>query len=344
MQKYWAKRAENLEKALLLKGRDYYYNLAIQYDRAARNIEKEIEIFFRKYANNNQISLAEAKKTLQGADLKIFKMDIKEYIEKSKALKYNKHWLKELENASMRFRISRLEALKLQMRQEIESLSIKEIDGLRETLKDVYSEGYYKNIYNVQKDFGLRFSFAKLDTDKINKVISKPWAPDGSDFSERIWGEHRPKLIQALNTDFTQSIIRGEDPKKIIKKIVDDFGVAKSRASNLIQTETAFFASESSKDSFKEIGIEKYQIVATLDNRTSDICQSMDGKVFPMSAYEVSVTAPPFHNRCRTTFVPIVDKDLKTQIKETRAAKNRDGRYIRIPSNMTYVEWKEKYL
>jgi NAD+--asparagine ADP-ribosyltransferase len=41
--------------------------------------------------------------------------------------------------------------------------------------------------------------------------------------------------------------------------------------------------------------VERFEIVATLDSHTSEICRELDGHVEEMKNYEVGVTAPPFH-------------------------------------------------
>ena len=62
---------------------------------------------------------------------------------------------------------------------------------------------------------------------------------------------------------------------------------------------------------YERMGVEKYQLVATLDLRTTEICISLDGKVFFVKDYERGVTAPPFHINCRTTTVPYYDDDIQ---------------------------------
>ncbi|HGS9036558.1 TPA: minor capsid protein, partial [Clostridioides difficile] len=174
---------------------------------------------------------------------------------------------------------------------------------------------------------------------RINKVISKPWATDGLNFSERIWGKHRPALINELYTKLTQSIIRGENPKNLVNDFAKRFNVSKSQAKNLIMTESAFFASASRKDCFNDLDVEKYEIIATLDLRTSNICRELDGKVFDMKDYQVGVTAPPFHCRCRTTTAPFFSDE-----EGYRAARGEDGKTYYVPSSMKYKEWYEKYI
>lgn len=61
-----------------------------------------------------------------------------------------------------------------------------------------------------------------------------------------------------------------------------------------------------------------------------------------MSEYEVGITAPPFHNFCRSTFIPIVDNDLVEG--ETRIAKDNLKRKYKIPANITYKKWIDKVL
>ena len=72
-------------------------------------------------------------------------------------------------------------------------------------------------------------------------------------------------------------------------------------------TESAAFSNEARKDCFKNLDVEKYVIVETLDGKTCDLCAQLDGKVYPMSEYAIGVTAPPFHPWCRGTTAPYFD-------------------------------------
>ncbi len=83
-------------------------------------------------------------------------------------------------------------------------------------------------------------------------------------------------------------------------------------------------------------------MVATLDSHTSEICRDMDGKNFPMSQWEVGVTAPPFHVRCRSTTVPYFEDDLGSVGK--RAARGEDGKIYYVPADMTYRDWEKSFV
>ncbi|HBH3046485.1 TPA: minor capsid protein [Clostridioides difficile] len=336
---YWRKRFEQLEEAQNNKSIKYYLELEKQYKLAMSNIERDILIWYNRFTENEGISLLEAKKLLNTRELEEFKWSVEEYIKYGKENAINQKWMKELENASARVHITRLEALKLQIQQQVEVLYGNELDGIDKLMRDIYTSGYYHTAFNVQQGVNVGWSLMSLDTNRINKVISKPWTSDGLNFSERIWGKHRPALVNELHTKLTQSIIRGENPKKLVNDFAKRFKVSKSQAKNLIMTESAFFASASRKDCFNDLNVEKYEIIATLDLRTSNICRELDGKIFDMKDYQVGITAPPFHCRCRTTTAPWFEDE-----EGYRAARGEDGKTYYVPSSMKYNEWYEKYV
>ncbi|HBF8463916.1 TPA: minor capsid protein, partial [Clostridioides difficile] len=334
---YWRKRFEQLEEAQNNKSIKYYLELEKQYKLAMSNIEKDILIWYNRFTENEGISLLEAKKLLNTRELEEFKWSVEEYIKYGKENAINQKWMKELENASARVHITRLEALKLQIQQQVEVLYGNELDGIDKLMRDIYTSGYYHTAFNVQQGVNVGWSLMSLDTNRINKVISKPWTSDGLNFSERIWGKHRPALINELHTKLTQSIIRGENPKVLVNEFSKKFNVSKSQAKNLIMTESAFFASASRKDCFNDLDVEKYEIIATLDLKTSNICRELDGKVFDVKDYQVGITAPPFHCHCRTTTAPWFEDE-----EGYRAARDENGKTYYVPSGMKYKEWYEK--
>ena len=134
----------------------------------------------------------------------------------------------------------------------------------------------------------------------------------------------------------------GRDPQKAIDNISKKMNTSKVNASRLIMTEEAYFSSAAQKDCFQDLGVEQYEIVATLDSHTSDICQNLDGQVFPMKDFEPGVTAPPFHVYCRSTTVPYFEEDFGQVGK--RAARGEDGKTYYVSADMTYKEWKKSFV
>ncbi|HBF9862086.1 TPA: phage head morphogenesis protein, partial [Clostridioides difficile] len=140
---YWRKRFEQLEEAQNNKSVKYYLELEKQYKLAINSIEKDILAWYNRFAKNEGISLLEAKKLLNTRELEEFKWSVEEYIKYGKENAINQKWMKELENASARVHITRLEALKLQIQQQVEVLYGNELDGIDKLMRDIYTSGYY---------------------------------------------------------------------------------------------------------------------------------------------------------------------------------------------------------
>lgn len=77
--------------------------------------------------------------------------------------------------------------------------------------------------------------------------------------------------------------------------------------------------------------LDGYQIVATLDGKTSAICRSLDGKEFKLGQGPV----PPFHPRCRTTTVPVISKAYRVSDEVGTRSSNKGY----VAGDMTYYEW-----
>lgn len=338
---YWKQRFQQLEEAQNRKGLECYADIERQYREAQRTIESLIAKWYQRFADNNEISMAEARRLLNSKELAEFKWDVRDYIKYGEENAISGQWMKQLENASARYHVSRLEALKLQTQQSIEALYGNQLDNIDTAMRDIYTSGYYHTAYEIQKGVGIGWDFATLDERTISKVINKPWAADGKNFSSRIWS-NKEKLVNELNTTLVQNIMLGQDPQKAIDVIAKKLNTSKYNAGRLVMTEEAYFSSVATKDCYEELDVEEYEILATIDSHTSDICRSLDGKVYKMSEYEAGVTAPPFHPWCRSTTIPHFDDDFGS-VGE-RAARGEDGKTYTVPGDMTYNEWKEKYV
>jgi|GEM_PF-356343 len=346
---YWKERMAALEDEQYSRSVAYYRDLEKQFDEASKLLQMDIERWYNRLADNNGVSYAKAKKMLKASELDEFKWTVQQHIKAGKENAVDQRWLKELENASARYHISRLEAMKLQIRQHAELLYSTYEGGTIGFLHNAYTENYYHTAFEIARGTGVGSNLTRLDPKIIDTVIRKPWAQDGSSFSERIW-TNKEKLVTKLHTELSQSIIRGSDPKKAIRNLAQVMDVSRSQAGNLIMTESAAIASTAQKDCYKELGVDRYENLVTLDSHTSEICRNMDGKgrsekepFYYMSEYEVGVTAPPFHPRCRTTTVPYFDDEFSAV--EMRSARDPvTGKAMEVPASMTYKQWHEEFV
>lgn len=332
---YWAQRMKLLEEALADQGFDYVQNLEKQFDRAIAQIEKETAAWYQRFADNNGITYAQARKWLTADELQELHWTVEEYIQYAQDNELSGQWIRQLENASARVHISRLDALKLELQQQVERLAGGQLDGIDALARRIYTEGYYKTAFEIQRGVGVGWTLHALNEDAIAKVLSRPWTTDGQTFRDRVW-TNKTALLNSVNQHLTQMIIRGESARKTIDALAHDMNVSKSKAGRLVMTESAYFSSAAQKDCFNALGVERYAVVATLDKDTCDICGDMDGKVFKMSEYEEGLTAPPFHPWCRCCTAPWYE-DM--QNLGARAARDGNNQTFYVPRDTTYKSW-----
>lgn len=337
---YWKDRFLNIEKASNAYGVEAFRQIEPAFDEAQRAIQREIERWYSRYAKNNQISITEARKALTTKELKELRWDVNEYIKRGRENAFNGQWVKELENASARVHISRLEALKIRTQQAAEVAFGNELDVIDDMARKVYTEDYYRSIYEMQKGFNIGWDIGTIDQKKLDKLIVKPWTADNKTFADRIW-QTKTQMVSELHQQLTRTCVLGKSPDKAIEaltKYVDkDIKNKKYVAGRLVMTEQAYFHSVAQRDAFNDLDVEEFEIVATLDSHTSPVCQEMDGKHMPMSQYEPGVTAPPFHVFCRSVTVPYFEDNFGGE----RAARDADGNTYYVPDSMTYNDWKK---
>lgn len=340
-KEYWQKRGELTQAHLMQKADDFADGMEKAYKAAIENIEKDISVFFQRFAKNEGMTLAKANKLLKAGELENFKMTVEEYIQKGMESNVSGKWIKELESVSDLYRISRLKALHTQINNQVEMLAAYKEQGLSKTLQEIFEEGYYRNIFDFQQFTGAGSAFAALDNKAINAALSKPWTYDGETFSARIWKD-RDKLKYSLEKILTQGIIRGDSPDKTARLISKETGTELSASRRLVLTESAAIAERASLESYKELGVNEIEILVTLDEKTCGTCGPLDGRHFPQSEAKAGVNIPPFHPWCRCTTVPYFDDEFTAD--EQRAARDKDGNTYYVPGNMTYEEWKRKYV
>ena len=339
---YWQKRMEALEDEQHRCAEAYYRDMQEQFHKASDSIQRDIERWYQRLADNNGISYASAKRLLKDDELKEFKWTVEQYVKAGKENALDQRWMKELENASAKFHINRLQAMRLQIQQHAELLFKEYEGGMTDFLHQSYGEQFYRTAYEISRGTGVGFNLARIDERKIDALIKHPWAQDGASFSDRIWA-NKEKLVRNLHTELSQCIIRGESPQKAVSRLAKTMGVSQSQAANLILTESAAISSIAQKDCFRELEVDRYQFDATLDGRTCETCGALDQKAFKMSEFEIGITAPPIHPRCRCCIVPYFDDWDEFGIDAERAARDPEtGKTIYVDGNLSYNNWKEQ--
>ena len=334
---YWSQRMKLMEDALKDRSFSYVENMERQFMAAQAEVERQIAVWYQRFAANNQISLADAKRLLTAGELAEFRWTVGEYIAYGQQNALDGAWMRQLENASARVHISRLEAIKLQIQQQAEVLYSNQLDLVDAAAREMYLGSYYGTAFELQRGLGVGWTMQAINEATIAKVLSRPWTADNLTFRDRCW-TNKQTLVNSVNTQLTQMIIRGEAPDKAIAAISHQFKVSRGKAGRLVMTEAAAYSSAAQKDSFTELGVERFKVVAALDEGTCELCGAMDGQVFKMPEFQVGLTAPPFHPWCRCCTAPWFEDMAK--LGERWARDVVTGETFKVPGDMTYEQWK----
>ncbi|MFV0344306.1 MAG: minor capsid protein, partial [Anaerocolumna sp.] len=290
-----------------------------------------------RYAIENDTpgGFAKAQRLLNKTELG----DLQDFIDKVKANmgKYNQ----ELNNMSYKSRITRYQALEKQIDAILQQLYAVDYQTKgEEALKEVYSDSYYQTWFNIDQYKGFHQEFAQINAQVVDELIRYPF--NGADFSTRIW-KQKDHMLQQLNESITTMLIQGRNPMTLSKDFSKKFETKEFEAYRLLHTEGSFMMGQGTLAAYKEDGVKKYQLLATLDTKTSDICRGKDGDIHDIDKAVVGVTYWPFHNFCRTTDVPYYeDRDSSN---DTRVARDPvTSKSYEVPADMKYPEWHKKYI
>lgn len=340
---YWQRRFERLEQREMDKADQAMAELKKVYEYTLRQLRDEVIEWYNRYADENGLSLADARKQLDARELKAFKLTLKEYEKLAKQQDLSDEYIKMLDQASIRARLSRSQMLYIKTADYVEQLAKEQEINLTELLKDVYEDSYYRAAYETQSMQGAYDTFSEVPKASVEKTISRPWAEDGKDFSKRIW-DNKTKLLNTLQSEITRTLIAAEGTTLLAGRIANRFNVSFSNAKRLAETETAYVQETARMDTWQKLHVAKYELIATLDSRTSPICREMDGKVFERADAKPGVTMPPFHCYCRTTTAPYIE-GITDDDDSTRVARDPDtGKTVQVPGKMKYGDWKAVFV
>ena len=202
-----------------------------------------------------------------------------------------------------------------------------EKDTITSNLINAAKDSYYSNCYIY--GLGISYTLKPVKQNVLNKIINKKI--DGKTYSNRIWS-NKNKVAKMLKKEINDFLNGKTDINSISKNIKNKFDIDYNVSNRLVRTEIAKVQCEANEVWAKNHNIKKQLFCATLDKRTSKICQSLDGKIYDFDDEDKKI--PPLHPNCRSCLIDIVDGwKPKTRLD------NETKQKINYKS---YEEWKNK--
>lgn len=233
----------------------------------------------------------------------------------------------------------RLKLLQKQIEKRLEILFELEEAYVTRVLWHTFEEEYYHGIFNLNQLVGYGAGTYYLAPDVIESAITTAWSR--ANYSDRIW-KRKKELGKTVEEILRKGMLMGYSNARMTKQLAEQMDVSLRQAGRLIRTETCYVANQATLQSYKELDVEEYEFLATLDLLTSQTCRHLDGKKYPRNQAQVGLNYPPMHPHCRSSTIPVVDET--EGIEEKRLAKDVDREYYEVPASMKYEEWYEKYV
>lgn len=167
---------------------------------------------------------------------------------------------------------------------------------------NVYPEVEFEFRDMVMRVMKLELDFFGVDIDLTDLPLR--WGFDNLDWVDRLHNDIG-KWVCVIQSDIKRGILQRKHLNDILADVEKRFKSIESVLESLSVSETTAVGSIARHEILKELGIDKYKFYTRADERTCETCGAMHGLIFPMSAYEVGVTASPMHPRCRCWEVPI---------------------------------------
>lgn len=327
-KEYWARRAEERADKHHEELETYLKRIDSIVNGACGRLKKDAETILNKCVARMGMSREETIKLMQEpVDYESLQRMLKT-IEHMPEGAEKRKIQNQVEAKAYGYRVSRIEALEIDIKAE----SVRLAQRLTEATSNSLKHTAINAIKWTEKDLnemlgGASISFQKVDPTLIDELIHNSWS--GKDFSDRIW-KNCEILEKNLNTTLKEGLLSGKGTYRIAEELADDMDCGKYAAQRLVRTETTHVYNEVDRKKYNEAGIEEYEYLACLDERTSEICKRLNGKRFKVDDAKPGVNYPPMHPNCRSTTVAVIDnvwgKDKNYISSNISARNNSKGR------------------
>lgn len=297
MSDYWQKRSIKAEKKVNDGAKQLEDVVAQAYRQAQDYLNKQVAKLFNRTKQQTGLDEDEAKRMINQTVPVAELVELRRLAKDINNPELQKEAKQRLTGLALKHRITRAEDLKAKAYisakrvadVQLEKQTSFYIDTIHESYKEATTESVIREAQNNVKK---GHEFKQLSTKSVENILDSHWK--GSNYSKRLWGDTEA-LAKRLEELFTVEALTGMSEFKMAQAIASEFDRSINVARRLIRTEANYMANQGKLKAWQARGVERYQIIAILDLRTSEICQHQDHKVYLVAEAKVSINMPPFH-------------------------------------------------
>ena len=332
---YWENRQAELMVGYMQTAEDAAAEIARAYEAASAYMSQEIDRIFQRFVSEYGLTEEAAKRILGNVSdlrsLNSLRAAVMASGEDADEL------LAEMNSGAYAARMRHWEDVQASLDEVMGRVRSVEQRESAACYRSIGERAYTNTIEGVEQQVGFDFTYAAVSPEQIDLVMNTPFL--GQNYSQRIWSNTQA-VAESVREQMLLGVMTGKSQSQMSELITERFGVGASNARRLVRTESAFVANEMQAQAYEECGADEYEYVATLDTRTSEVCQALDGQVFAVRDRQVGVNYPPMHPFCRSTTVIHLDDETMDQLESRRIARDQTtGRNTYVPGDMTYRQW-----
>jgi len=243
---------------------------------------------------------------------------------------------------------NRLANLEKSIAKEIGKLTGKNAATLKAGLANQYAESFYRAGFSLETECAAKLGFGQLNPNVIKRAVENPLDRVGFLRRNR---DNQARLTRQLQEKLTQGLIQGKSYQDVARDIKERMDVGATNVQRIAQTEMHRVQQEGRVDALEqahEKGVQMVKVwVSTLDDRTRDSHQSLDGqKVGMEEEFEIrgnkakqpgGFGVPEEDINCRCT----VRAEIEGYGPEVRRARESEEKHGEIGSYKTYDQWRK---
>lgn len=303
-------------------------------------VKREVGDLYAEYSVEGLLNYAEVNRMVNSGQLTVYRRMIAQIINETQQIQ-DEYYRLELERLYATKEMTVLDSKVNLVEAFLLVLLMKNTKTVLESLSGTYKNAYNHIIYDSYRKMGISFLFEKLTDDLVVDRVVSDWS--GDTFIDAIKIK-RHTLIRDIKRTIVTGIRRNEAYKKIVLELNNLIKGGKGYKSihKILRQETTRVLAEAQAQGYEQAGISQYRYTATLDNRTTEICQRKDGNVYAFKDKEIGVNFPPLHIGCRSTIVAYFPDDDMSE-KQRTARNPKTSTNYKVPANLTFAEWDRLY-
>lgn len=306
---YWAQREAEALKHYITDEAEYQKQLERIYSDMLDSVQSQIDSFYGKYAKQEGITLAEARKRVSQLDIAAYERRAARYV---RDRDFSPQANEQMRLYNLTMKVNRLEMLKANIGLEL-------ISGHDELEKFMSGILQGRTEAELARQAGILGKTVRNNAAKAKAIVNASF--HNATFSDRIW-QYQDIMKADLGKLLEQCLIQGKNPRALAKELKQYWygkdpktgGGARYCMERLMRTELARVQTEAQKQSFQRNGFDMYEFI--VNGGCCPICEKVAKEktkygvgVYLVEEMKPGENAPPMHPHCRCSTAAYEDSD-----------------------------------